>query len=237
LAADDHLADRDLAGLPQGLADDPVAFLGDAAVRNQVIRRVEIDRVDLIDEFAYVDRVGGLEPQPFQIVGIDGHVVALLVLEALDDLVALDRPDAGDDQLLSAPLARGLVDLVETDALALGRRGVETNRDRHQRELQVPRPVRAGGGCHRKNSYISFYANGIAATLFRQKNRPAAPGVGKNMALPLDSGNPPMEARPVRDLPEGELSRYEPKWGGFRCLTFRDGENVELRSKSGQPLG
>jgi ATP-dependent DNA ligase len=57
------------------------------------------------------------------------------------------------------------------------------------------------------------------------------------MALPLDSDNPPMEARPVRDLPEGEQWRYEPKWDGFRCLAFRDGENVELRSKSGQPLG
>ena len=57
------------------------------------------------------------------------------------------------------------------------------------------------------------------------------------MALLLDSGNPPMEARPVHDLPEGEHWRYEPKWDGFRCLAFRDGETVELRSKSGQSLG
>ena len=57
------------------------------------------------------------------------------------------------------------------------------------------------------------------------------------MALPLGSDNPPMEARPVRVLPEGEQWRYEPKWDGFRCLAFRDGETVELRSKSGQNLG
>lgn len=57
------------------------------------------------------------------------------------------------------------------------------------------------------------------------------------MALPLDSDNPPMEAKPVHDLPEGEQWRYEPKWDGFRCLAFRDGDQVELRSKSGQPLG
>jgi ATP-dependent DNA ligase len=57
------------------------------------------------------------------------------------------------------------------------------------------------------------------------------------MALPLDSGNPPIEARPVHDLPKGEQWRYEPKWDGFRCLAFRDGESVELCSKSGQPLG
>ncbi|GAC1597794.1 MAG: ATP-dependent DNA ligase [Candidatus Velthaea sp.] len=29
---------------------------------------------------------------------------------------------------------------------------------------------------------------------------------------------------------------YEPKWDGFRALAFRDGEDVHLQSKSGQPL-
>ena len=58
------------------------------------------------------------------------------------------------------------------------------------------------------------------------------------MALPLDPDNtPPMEARPVAELPRGERWRYEPKWDGFRCLAFRDEEQVELRSKSGQSLG
>ena len=39
------------------------------------------------------------------------------------------------------------------------------------------------------------------------------------------------------ELPSGPEWRYEPKWDGFRCLAFRDGEDIELRSKSGQPLG
>lgn len=30
--------------------------------------------------------------------------------------------------------------------------------------------------------------------------------------------------------------QFEPKWDGFRCLAFRDGESVELRAKSGKPL-
>ncbi len=30
--------------------------------------------------------------------------------------------------------------------------------------------------------------------------------------------------------------QYEPKWDGFRCLVFRDGDRVELQSKAGQPL-
>jgi ATP-dependent DNA ligase len=57
------------------------------------------------------------------------------------------------------------------------------------------------------------------------------------MAPPLAPSNPPMEARPVSNLPQGEQWRYEPKWDGFRCLAFRDSQTLELRSKSGQSLG
>ena len=45
-----------------------------------------------------------------------------------------------------------------------------------------------------------------------------------------------MEAKSVEKLPSGEDWQYEPKWDGFRCLAFRDGNKVELQSKSGQPL-
>lgn len=37
-------------------------------------------------------------------------------------------------------------------------------------------------------------------------------------------------------LPEGEGWRFEPKWDGFRCLIFRDGDCIALQSKSGKPL-
>src|SRR4029079_15069095 len=30
--------------------------------------------------------------------------------------------------------------------------------------------------------------------------------------------------------------QFEPKWDGFRCLTFRAGGEVDLRAKSGKPL-
>ena len=40
----------------------------------------------------------------------------------------------------------------------------------------------------------------------------------------------------MSDIPGGESWEYEPKWDGFRCLAFRDGNKVELQSKSGQPL-
>jgi ATP-dependent DNA ligase len=45
-----------------------------------------------------------------------------------------------------------------------------------------------------------------------------------------------MEALLVADIPTGPGWQYEPKWDGFRCLIFRNGDTVELQSKSGQPL-
>ena len=55
--------------------------------------------------------------------------------------------------------------------------------------------------------------------------------------LQLKPPLPPMEAKAVESLPAGEGWQYEPKWDGFRCLVFRDGDDVELQSKSGRPLG
>jgi ATP-dependent DNA ligase len=45
-----------------------------------------------------------------------------------------------------------------------------------------------------------------------------------------------MEALLVSEIPRGENWQYEPKWDGFRCVAFRDGERVDLQSRSGQPL-
>ena len=46
-----------------------------------------------------------------------------------------------------------------------------------------------------------------------------------------------MDALLVSEIPSGDNWEYEPKWDGFRCLAFRDGQNIELQSKSGQSLG
>src|SRR6478609_9619435 len=47
---------------------------------------------------------------------------------------------------------------------------------------------------------------------------------------------PPMEALSVDEIPTGDHWQYEPKWDGFRCIAFRNGNKIELQSKSGQPL-
>jgi len=48
-----------------------------------------------------------------------------------------------------------------------------------------------------------------------------------------------MEAQLAEALPEGSDGawQYEPKWDGFRCLAFKVDKAVELRAKSGKPLG
>jgi ATP-dependent DNA ligase len=56
------------------------------------------------------------------------------------------------------------------------------------------------------------------------------------MALRLHPPLAPMEALSVDEIPIGPVWQYEPKWDGFRCLAFRDGDKVELQSKSGQKL-
>jgi len=47
----------------------------------------------------------------------------------------------------------------------------------------------------------------------------------------------PMEALSAAELPQGDEWQYEPKWDGFRCIASRDGDETELWSKAGQPLG
>jgi ATP-dependent DNA ligase len=44
-----------------------------------------------------------------------------------------------------------------------------------------------------------------------------------------------MLGRRVDKLPEGDWI-YEPKWDGFRCLAFRSGTEIDLRSRHDRPL-
>jgi len=46
----------------------------------------------------------------------------------------------------------------------------------------------------------------------------------------------PMLATAKPDVPDGPGFLYEPKWDGFRCIVFRDGDEVELGSRNEKPL-
>src|SRR3954468_16342688 len=45
-----------------------------------------------------------------------------------------------------------------------------------------------------------------------------------------------MLAKLARSLPDGDDWLFEPKWDGFRCIVFRDGDTVELGSRNERPL-
>ncbi|WP_283132784.1 ATP-dependent DNA ligase [Rhizohabitans arisaemae] len=57
------------------------------------------------------------------------------------------------------------------------------------------------------------------------------------MRLPVTPPVAPMLAKAVKVLPEqsGDLC-YEPKWDGFRCIVFRDGDEVYLGSRNERPF-
>jgi ATP-dependent DNA ligase len=44
-----------------------------------------------------------------------------------------------------------------------------------------------------------------------------------------------MLGRVVRAIPDGDYL-FEPKWDGFRCVTFRDGSGIDMRSRHDRPL-
>src|ERR671916_279660 len=56
------------------------------------------------------------------------------------------------------------------------------------------------------------------------------------MDLPVLPPVSPMLAKAATKLPTGDGLFYEPKWDGFRCIVFRDGDEVELGSRNERPL-
>jgi ATP-dependent DNA ligase len=54
------------------------------------------------------------------------------------------------------------------------------------------------------------------------------------MDLPINPPVKPMLAKPVGDIPAGQI--YEPKWDGFRSIIFRDGTEVEIGSRNEKPM-
>jgi ATP-dependent DNA ligase len=56
------------------------------------------------------------------------------------------------------------------------------------------------------------------------------------MDLPVMPPVQPMLAKATGDLPTDDAHWFEPKWDGFRCIVFRDGDEIELGSRNERPL-
>jgi len=60
--------------------------------------------------------------------------------------------------------------------------------------------------------------------------------VSTAVALPLTVPTLPQLAKTAKALPTGDSWVYEPKWDGYRCIAFVDGDDVHLQSRNGKPL-
>ena len=56
------------------------------------------------------------------------------------------------------------------------------------------------------------------------------------VSLPLSAPILPMLAKRVAEIPAGDNWIFEPKWDGFRCVVFRDGDEILMQSRDGKPL-
>jgi ATP-dependent DNA ligase len=56
------------------------------------------------------------------------------------------------------------------------------------------------------------------------------------MDLPVMPPVKPMLAKAVHEVPHDGGLLFEPKWDGFRCIVFRDGDDIELGSRNDRPL-
>ena len=56
------------------------------------------------------------------------------------------------------------------------------------------------------------------------------------MDAPIPVDTKPMLAKLARQIPDAAGLLYEPKWDGFRCIVFRDGDEIALQSRNQKPL-
>ena len=63
-----------------------------------------------------------------------------------------------------------------------------------------------------------------------------ARGITLGVHFPVNPPILPMLAKRVAEMPTGGGWLFEPKWGGFRALVFRDGEDILLQSRDEKPL-
>jgi hypothetical protein len=120
---DHDLRDPHLSGLLERPNEELVRLFR-AVLRRKVVRLAEVDRIDLleVDEIADIDRLRQLDVEAIEILVLERHVLALLDLEAADDVVRVDLlAGVAPDLLVADRLQVLLVEEVEPELLRLGR--------------------------------------------------------------------------------------------------------------------
>ena len=104
-----------------------------------------------------------------------------------------------------------------------------------------PTPTCSASPCASRSAPRASTAASSSAATARPESRPSSrwrpPHAELDVVkLPVHPPVSPMLAKLTRDLPTGDGWLYEPKWDGFRCIVFRDGDEVELGSRNEKPL-
>ena len=115
-----------------------------------------------------------------------------------------------------------------------------TGRSRRRRRPppRRPRPGRSSSvtSCAAPCSVRAGRRRPVAALRRGAARRSSRPGQNPVVDLPLAPPFKPMLAKLTRTIPDGDGWLYEPKWDGFRCIVFRDGDEIELASRNERPF-
>ena len=146
-AMHDELADSDLAGLLQRIADNGIALVGLVAIGHEIVGLLPISAVDLglIHEAHYVDSVLGLQFEVVKFCGVNQDMMPLGVFVAFDDfllrnlhkLVSLAHAFDVTDRL-----AARLMDHAERHRFLVGDSGGELDGNEDEGQAEIARPER-----------------------------------------------------------------------------------------------
>jgi len=144
LSIREHDARRDLVLSFHGIANDDKRIDSSLAVRNDVVRLVEIPLVNLLNGNEIID-LGGMsavESQSVELFVLVCDVLSLREFVASALMFRVNDPTGlFVDHLLSQPVTRLGVDLVEVSSFRLGRSRKERDRTSHERELERALPI------------------------------------------------------------------------------------------------
>src|SRR5579862_10052218 len=146
--SENNFADRHHSLGADGFADYGECLLSDFTVGHDVIgvRQIEIVDLPLGHELIDFDGALALERDGLKLLRLQGDVIALADLVALDDVRGLHVLAGFSVDLAVADAIAGVaIELVKTDLLAPGRRGEQRDGARNKRELEIPLPISTRG--------------------------------------------------------------------------------------------
>src|SRR5262249_52963157 len=114
---DHDLADGHFVCLSHRFTDHPKSILRDRTVRGHVVRLIEEYGINFVDrhKLYQIDRLARFDLNLFEVRLVNDDVLVLLILIALDNVIALELAVLRANQLLANAMIAILMQLVERD--------------------------------------------------------------------------------------------------------------------------